>query len=50
MIGLPHLTLSWRGRKLIGRVAFTFLLLCSIAVGAAAGLVNFAFHSGAAFQ
>src|SRR5574337_1176807 len=39
MIGLPHLTLSWRGRKLIGRGAFAFLLLCSLAVGAAAGLL-----------
>ncbi len=39
MLSLPNLTLSFRGWKLIGRVAFAFLLLCSIALGAAAGLL-----------
>jgi len=39
MLRLPNLSLTIRGRKLIGRVAFAFLLLCSIALGAAAGLL-----------
>jgi len=39
MLSLPPITLRVRGRKLIGRVAFALLLLCSIAVGAAAGLL-----------
>jgi len=39
MLSLPPVTLRLRGRRLIGRVAFAFLLLCSIALGAAAGLL-----------
>jgi penicillin-binding protein 1A len=39
MLSLPPITLRLRGRKLIGRMAFAFLLLCSIALGAAAGLL-----------
>ena len=39
MLSLPPITLRVRGRKLIGRVAFAFLLLCSIALGTAAGLL-----------
>src|SRR5574337_264469 len=39
MLSLPPITLRLRGRKLIGRGAFAFLLLCSLAVGAAAGLL-----------
>ncbi len=39
MLSLPPITLRLRGRKLIGRVAFSFLLLCSIALGTAAGLL-----------
>ncbi len=39
MLSLPPITLRLRGWKLIGRVAFAFLLLCSIALGTAAGLL-----------
>jgi penicillin-binding protein 1A len=39
MLSLPPITLRVRGQKLMGRVAFAFLLLCSIALGAAAGLL-----------
>ena len=39
MLNLPEITLSVQGRKLFGRVAFAFLLLCAIAVGAALGLL-----------
>jgi penicillin-binding protein 1A len=36
---LPPITLRLRGWKLIDRVALAFLLLCSIAIGAACGLL-----------
>ena len=39
MVDLPPITLRLRGRKVVGRVAFTVLLLGAIAVGAAAGLL-----------
>jgi penicillin-binding protein 1A len=39
MLSLPPITLRLRGWKLIDRVALTFLLLCSIALGAACGLI-----------
>ncbi len=39
MLSLPPITLRVRGRQLIGRVAFAVLLFCSIALGAAAGLL-----------
>jgi penicillin-binding protein 1A len=39
MLSLPPITLRLRGRQLMGRVAFAFLLLCAIALGAAAGLL-----------
>jgi penicillin-binding protein 1A len=39
MLSLPPITLRLRGWKLIDRVALTFLLLCSIALGAACGLL-----------
>lgn len=39
MRGWPHITVHIRGRKLVGRVALFFLLLVSIAAGAAAGLI-----------
>jgi penicillin-binding protein 1A len=39
MLSLPPLTLRLRGFKLIDRVALGFLLLCSIALGAACGLL-----------
>lgn len=39
MFKLPHITLNLRGRRLIGRVAFAFLLLCAIAFGTLAGLL-----------
>ena len=39
MLSLPPITLRLRGWKLIDRVAVAFLLLCSIALGAAAGLL-----------
>src|SRR5450631_1173414 len=39
MLSLPPLTLRLRGFKLIDRVALGFLLLCSIALGAASGLL-----------
>src|SRR4030088_181127 len=39
MLTLPPITLRLRGWKLIDRVALAFLLLCSITLGAAAGLL-----------
>src|SRR5581483_6324929 len=39
MLSLPPITLRLRGWKLIDRVALAFLLLCSIALGAGAGLL-----------
>jgi penicillin-binding protein 1A len=39
MLSLPPITLRLRGWKLIDRVALAFLLLCSIAIGAACGLL-----------
>src|SRR5260370_5548408 len=39
MLSLPQITLRLRGWKLIDRVAIAFLLLCSIALGAACGLL-----------
>ncbi len=39
MLSLPPITLRLRGWKLIDRVALAFLLLCSITLGAAAGLI-----------
>jgi penicillin-binding protein 1A len=39
MLSLPPITLRLRGFKLIDRVALAFLLLCAIALGAAAGLL-----------
>ncbi|HEY6265739.1 MAG TPA: PBP1A family penicillin-binding protein [Candidatus Acidoferrum sp.] len=39
MLSLPPITLRLRGFKLIDRVALAFLLLCSIALGAGAGLI-----------
>ena len=39
MLSLPPITLRLRGWKLIDRFALAFLLLCSIALGAAAGLL-----------
>ena len=39
MFSLPPITLRLRGWKLIDRVAVAFLLLCSVALGAAAGLL-----------
>jgi penicillin-binding protein 1A len=39
MLSLPPITLRLRGWKLIDRVALAFLLLCSVALGAAAGLL-----------
>jgi penicillin-binding protein 1A len=39
MLSLPPITLRLRGWKLIDRVALAFLLLCSILLGAAAGLL-----------
>jgi penicillin-binding protein 1A len=39
MLSLPPITLRLRGWKLIDRVALAFLLLCSIALGAALGLL-----------
>ncbi len=39
MVDLPTVTLRLRGRKIVGRVAFTLLLLGSIALGASAGLL-----------
>ncbi len=39
MLSLPPITLRLRGWQLIGRMAFAFLLLCSIALGTAAGLL-----------
>src|ERR1700741_1515993 len=39
MLSLPPITLRLRGWKLIDRVALAFLLLCSIALGAVAGLL-----------
>ncbi len=39
MIKLPPIQLRLRGRKIIGRVAFAFLLIVSIFLGVAAGLI-----------
>jgi penicillin-binding protein 1A len=39
MVELPPITLRLRGRRIVGRVAFILLLLGSIAIGAAAGLL-----------
>jgi penicillin-binding protein 1A len=39
MVDLPPITLNLRGRKFVGRVAFTLLLLGAIALGTAAGLL-----------
>jgi len=39
MLNLPPITLRLRGWKLIDRVALAFLLLCSITLGAACGLL-----------
>jgi penicillin-binding protein 1A len=39
MLSLPPITLRLRGWKLIDRVALAFLLMCSIALGAACGLL-----------
>jgi penicillin-binding protein 1A len=39
MLSLPPITLRLRGWKLIDRVALAFLLLCAVAIGAAAGLL-----------
>ncbi|HVS89381.1 MAG TPA: PBP1A family penicillin-binding protein [Candidatus Acidoferrum sp.] len=39
MLSLPPITLRLRGWKLIDRVALAFLLLCSITLGAAGGLL-----------
>jgi penicillin-binding protein 1A len=39
MLSLPPITLRLRGWKLIDRVALAFLLLCSISLGAALGLL-----------
>src|SRR5450432_1211586 len=39
MLSLPPITLRLRGFKLIDRVALAFLLLCSIALGTACGLL-----------
>src|ERR1700739_238835 len=39
MVELPPITLRLRGRKVVGRVAFSLLLLASIAVGGPAGLL-----------
>src|SRR5258707_7048307 len=39
MVDLPPITLRLRGRKVVGRVAFILLLLGSIALGSAAGLL-----------
>jgi len=39
MVDLPPITLRLRGRKVVGRVAFSLLLLASIAVGGLAGLL-----------
>ena len=39
MVELPPITLRLRGRKVVGRVAFSLLLLASIAVGSLAGLL-----------
>ncbi len=39
MPSLPHITLRFRSWTLIGRFAFAFLLLCSIALGTAVGLL-----------
>ena len=39
MLSLPAITLRLRGWKLIDRVALAFLLLCSITLGAACGLL-----------
>src|ERR1700731_5214951 len=38
MVELPPITLRLRGRKVVGRLAFSLLLLASIAIGTLAGL------------
>jgi penicillin-binding protein 1A len=39
MVDLPPITLRLRGRKVVGRVAFSLLLLAAIAVGSLSGLL-----------
>src|SRR5277367_33077 len=39
MVEFPPITLRLRGRKVVGRVAFSMLLLAAIAIGALAGLL-----------
>ena len=39
MVELPPITLRLRGRKVVGRVAFSLLLLAAIALGGVAGLL-----------
>jgi penicillin-binding protein 1A len=39
MMRMPPITLRYRGWTLIGRVAYVFLFLCAIALGAGAGLL-----------
>ena len=39
MVDLPPITLRLRGRKVVGRLAFSLLLLASITIGALAGLI-----------
>jgi penicillin-binding protein 1A len=39
MVELPPITLRLRGRKVVGRVAFSLLLLAAITIGALAGLL-----------
>src|ERR1700733_5431721 len=39
MVELPPITLRLRGRKVVGRVAFSLLLLAAIAIGGLAGLL-----------
>ncbi len=39
MVDLPPITLRLRGRKVVGRVAFSLLLLGAIAIGGVAGLL-----------
>ena len=39
MVELPPITLRLRGRKVVGRVAFSLLLLAAIAIGGVAGLL-----------
>src|ERR1700684_3785457 len=39
MVELPPITLRLRGRKVVGRVAFSLLLIAAISVGALVGLL-----------